>query len=173
MRIQKHTEAESESMFTFVSLCQTQGPLGNHFCLGTEPARHWAPAKGSWTLLVSGPFHWVFSTVQWNCFLSGEVYLFSGMWTEGAGPEPHVRFHVAGVLQSSMDSLNCDTLPFPSPTEPSFISTPVHRPIVECSQWQVTMVIEELMQNKSPTFLTALSVWTCLRLGRIQEYIRC
>lgn len=32
---------------------------------------------------------------------------------EVAGPEPPVRFHVAGVLQSSIDSLNCDTLPNP------------------------------------------------------------
>lgn len=35
------------------------------------------------------------------------------MRVEVAGPEPHVRFHVAGVLQSSIDSLNCDALPDP------------------------------------------------------------
>lgn len=38
VRIQKHTHAKSKSMFTFVSLCKTQGPLRNDFYLGTNPA---------------------------------------------------------------------------------------------------------------------------------------
>lgn len=87
---------------------------------------------------------------------------------EVAGPEPHVRIHVAGVLQSSIDSLNCDTLP-----NPVICGIVLHVNFNTQTHPRVQPVTGHSGNRKSRcrinylTFLRALSVWTCLFPGRI------
>lgn len=61
VRIQKHTDTKSKSMFTFASLCKTQGPLRNDVYLGTNPAgAEHQPDEGLQALLASGPLQRIF-----------------------------------------------------------------------------------------------------------------